>query len=115
MPFPIASICLSAVNKSWLFYAGNVADSDGFVSSVDANLPTVSEQVWKLTDLQILHELRVPVCVTIPHIVESERRLILRSSQPKDPCTITRATVVSFAVRGELRTQRSASSKVQSS
>ena len=35
---------------------------------------TTSDHIWTLTDLQVLHELRIPVTVIVPGIAESTHR-----------------------------------------
>lgn len=35
---------------------------------------TTSDHIWTLTDLQVLHELRIPVTVVVPSIAESTHR-----------------------------------------
>ncbi len=45
---------------------------------------TTSDHIWTLTDLQVLHELRTPIFVVVPGIVESSHRYATSKSHARD-------------------------------
>ncbi len=70
---------LSGGTPSYLQIELNPAESETktaseFSVSWSDYAATTSDHTWTLTDLQVLHELRTPIFVVVPGIVESSHR-----------------------------------------
>ena len=76
---------------------------------------TTSDHTWTLTDLQVLHELRTPIFVVVPGIVESSHRYAISNLHARDcgsAATSTRGLLP--AVRVGFCTLLAVSSRMQS-
>ena len=72
---------LSAVGPlSQLTTLESIYAEDAEIASPSVSVPmydhatTISHHMWTLTDMQVLHELRIPVTLVVPGIVESTHR-----------------------------------------
>ena len=64
---------------------------------------TTSDRVWTLDDLQILHELHIPVVVVVPSIVEQTPDRYSQQRKPGLPCSDMQAALGSCRPTGRLR------------
>lgn len=71
-PSAVGPLTLTNLESLYAEYAE--VESPIVSGSMFDHATTTSDHIWTLTDLQVLHELRVPVTVVVPGIVESTHR-----------------------------------------
>ena len=112
--------CQVALLRTCKFTESNLAEPETgtapeFSVSWSDYASTTSDHTWTLADLQVLHELRTPIFVVVPGIIESSHRYSSSRSHARDcraAATIARALL--SAVRVGFCTLLAVSSRMQS-